>query len=78
MQIGSPGHKVREGMERKLQAPSADRRPGASRVEREMPTRIPQPDLAESFRWAKEALDAAARDIAAVRRRAGDLARRSG
>jgi hypothetical protein len=49
-------------------------------VEREeMPRlRVPQPDLADSFRKAKAALEDATRDIAALRRRAGDFTRRSG
>ena len=38
---------------------------------------VPQPDIADSFRRAKAALDAAARDIAAVRRRASAVARRT-
>jgi len=38
---------------------------------------VPQPDIADSFRRAKAALDGAVRDIVAVRRRAGDFARRS-
>jgi len=49
-------------------------------VEREAAPRfrVPQPDLADSFRKAKAALDDATRDIAALRRRAGDFTRRSG
>jgi len=49
-------------------------------VERkEMPRlRVPQPDLADSFRKAKAALEDATRDIAALRRRAGNFTRRSG
>jgi hypothetical protein len=37
-----------------------------------------QPDLADSFRKAKASLDDVTRDIAALRRRAGNLTRRSG
>ena len=40
--------------------------------------RVLQPDMADSFRKAKAALEDAAKDIAALRRRAGDFTRRSG
>jgi hypothetical protein len=39
--------------------------------------RVRQPDLADSFRKAKAALDDASKDIAELRRRAGQLGRRS-
>jgi hypothetical protein len=41
------------------------------------PLRVPQPDLADSFRKAKLALEDAARDIVELRRRAGKLGRGS-
>ena len=49
-------------------------------VEREAASRlrVPQPELADSFRKAKAALDDATKDIAALRRRAGNFTRRSG
>jgi hypothetical protein len=40
--------------------------------------RVPQPDLADSFRKAKVALEEATRDINELRRRAGKLGRGSG
>lgn len=40
--------------------------------------RVPQPDLADSFRKAKAALADASRDIAELRSRAGQFGRRSG
>jgi hypothetical protein len=40
--------------------------------------RVPQPDIADSFRKAKAALEDATKDIAELRRRAGQLGRRSG
>ena len=40
--------------------------------------RVPQPDLADSFRKAKASLEAATRDIVELRRRAGKLGRGSG
>jgi hypothetical protein len=44
----------------------------------EVRLRVAQPDLADHFRWAKASLDQAAKDIAELRRRAGQLGRRSG
>ena len=38
--------------------------------------RVPQPDLADSFRKAMAALEDATKDIAELRRRAGQLGRR--
>lgn len=56
-----------------------EKRPGRRSPERVETARLQllQPDLAESFRRAKAALEDATRDIAELRRRAGRLGRGS-
>jgi hypothetical protein len=63
-------------MSQRRKPDQAEERAVVSRVERRVHG-VPQPDMADSFRRAKSALDAAVRDITAVRRRAGDFARRA-
>jgi hypothetical protein len=63
-------------MSQRRKPDEAKERATVSRVEGRVPA-VPQPDIADSFRRAKAALDGAVRDIVAVRRRAGDFTRRS-
>jgi hypothetical protein len=58
---------------RELKQKSANRIAGKETQPR---LRVLQPDLADSFRKAKAALEDATRDIAELRRRAGRLGRR--
>jgi len=63
--------KIRERSKKGVKGTAAERGEEAQ-------LRVPQPDLADSFRMAKAALEEAAKDIAELRRRAGRLGRRSG
>jgi hypothetical protein len=62
--------KIREGSKKGVKRTAASGE--------ELRLRVAQPDLADHFRWAKASLDQAAKDIAELRRRAGQLGRRSG
>jgi hypothetical protein len=63
--------KIRERAKPGINVTAADDSEGAR-------LRVLQPDLADSFRKAKAALEDATKDIAELRRRAGQLGRRSG